>query len=997
MGFRYGSLVEDYHTGYKLHCQGWKSILCNPDRAAFYGDAPISLIDSLNQNKRWAIGLLEVAFSKYSPITYGAQVMGPLMGLAYSHNGFWSTWSVPITTYAFLPQLTLLNGVSILPKLRVSATMTNAPMVLTNDCDMYSNDPQTPLRALCYLLDPRMIDSQLGFIQFPQRFKGINKDDIYGCEHKRLYHINMIGMDGLRGPNFLGSGGFFFRRALFGGPSTFVSPEISELCPTHVVDKPIQSQEILALAHHVAGSNYENNTNWGSKMGFRYGSLAEDYNTGYKLHCEGWKSIVCNPRRVSFYGDAPISLIDSLNQNKRWAIGLLEVAFSKYSPITYGARAMGPLMGLAYSQYGFWSIWSIPITTYAFLPQLALLNGVSILPKVSEPYWFFVYVFLCLGGYGQDLIDFILEGSTVYRWWSDQRIWIIRGLSSYMFGLIEFLSRHIVSSTINFNVTSKVVDDEQSKRYDQGIFEFGVASPIFVPIVMAAMINFAAFAHGLVQVLRWRDMEGLVMQMFLSGFLMLNCWPIYEAMVLRSDKGKIHSKLRVSATMTNAPIVLTNDCDMYSNDPHTPRRALCYLLDPRMIDSQLGFIQFPQRFKGINKDDIYGCEHKHLFHINMIGMDGLRGPNFVGSGGFFFRRALFGGPSTFVSPEIPKLCPTHIVDKPIQSQEILALAHHVAGSNYENNTNWGSKMGFRYGSLVEDYHTGYKLHCEGWKSILCNPDRAAFYGDAPISLIDSLNQNKRWAIGLLEVAFSKYSPITYGARSMGPLTGPLMGLAYSQYGFWSIWSIPITTYAFLPQLALLNGVSILPKVSEPYWFFLYVFLCVGGYVQDLLDFILEGSTVHRWWSDQRIWIIRGLSSYLFGLIEFLSRHIVSSTLSFNVTSKVVDDEQSKRYDQGIFEFGVASPMFVPLVMAAMINFVAFVHGLVQVLRWRDMEGLVMQMFISGFVMLNCWPIYEAMNLSYHEPLPLVDSLIAVVALVMRCSGLGYLVGVAELH
>ncbi|XP_038726100.1 cellulose synthase-like protein G3 [Tripterygium wilfordii] len=426
--------------------------------------------------------------------------------------------------------------------------------------------------------------------------------------------------------------------------------------------------------------------------------------------------------------------------------------------------------------------------------------------------------------------------------------------------------------------------------------------------------------------------------------------------------GALNALLRVSATMTNAPIVLTNDCDMYSNDPHTPRRALCYLLDPRMIDSQLGFIQFPQRFKGINKDDIYGCEHKHLFHINMIGMDGLRGPNFVGSGGFFFRRALFGGPSTFVSPEIPKLCPTHIVDKPIQSQEILALAHHVAGSNYENNTNWGSKMGFRYGSLVEDYHTGYKLHCEGWKSILCNPDRAAFYGDAPISLIDSLNQNKRWAIGLLEVAFSKYSPITYGARSMGPLTGPLMGLAYSQYGFWSIWSIPITTYAFLPQLALLNGVSILPKVSEPYWFFLYVFLCVGGYVQDLLDFILEGSTVHRWWSDQRIWIIRGLSSYLFGLIEFLSRHIVSSTLSFNVTSKVVDDEQSKRYDQGIFEFGVASPMFVPLVMAAMINFVAFVHGLVQVLRWRDMEGLVMQMFISGFVMLNCWPIYEAMVL-----------------------------------
>ncbi|KAK1403961.1 hypothetical protein POM88_003566 [Heracleum sosnowskyi] len=33
---------------------------------------------------------------------------------------------------------------------RVSAAMTNAPIVLTQDCDMFSNDPKTPLRALCY-------------------------------------------------------------------------------------------------------------------------------------------------------------------------------------------------------------------------------------------------------------------------------------------------------------------------------------------------------------------------------------------------------------------------------------------------------------------------------------------------------------------------------------------------------------------------------------------------------------------------------------------------------------------------------------------------------------------------------------------------------------------------------------------------------------------------------------------------------------------------------
>ncbi|XP_038704041.1 cellulose synthase-like protein G3 isoform X2 [Tripterygium wilfordii] len=432
--------------------------------------------------------------------------------------------------------------------LRVSALLSNAPIVLTLDCDMYSNNPRTPHQMLCYFSDTTIIPYHLGYVQFPQRFKGINKSDTYSCEYKRMFHINPMGLDGLRGPDYFGSGTFFLRRTFFGGPSTPISPEIPELRPAHIVNKLSKSQEILALAHFVAGCNYENNTNWGSKIGFRYGSLVEDYNTGFMLHCEGWKSIFCNPDRAAFYGYAPISLVDTLNQSKRWDIGLLEVAFSKYSTITYGVRAINPLMGLAYSHYAFSPTWSIPITTYAFLPQLALLNQVSILPKGSES-WFLLYVFLGVGAYGQDFLDFVLAGGTVDRWWNDQRMWMIKGLSSQLFGFIEFLAKHIGISTISFNVTSKVVDGEQRRRYDQGIFEFGVASPIFIPLVMTSMINFVSFVRGVFGILGWKDMEGLVMQMFISAFVMVNCWPVYEAMVMRIDKGKMSGKVVVIAAI----------------------------------------------------------------------------------------------------------------------------------------------------------------------------------------------------------------------------------------------------------------------------------------------------------------------------------------------------------------------------------------------------------------------------------------------------------------
>lgn len=143
--------------------------------------------------------------------------------------------------------------------------MTNAPIILTLDCDVYSNDPQTLYRVLCYVMDPKL-KSNLGYIQFPQRFEGISKNDIYACEMKRPFHINPIGMGGLSGPDYFGTGCFFVRRAFFGGPSSLESFERPEVSPDCVVNKSIRSQETLDLAHHVVSCDYENDTKWGSKV-----------------------------------------------------------------------------------------------------------------------------------------------------------------------------------------------------------------------------------------------------------------------------------------------------------------------------------------------------------------------------------------------------------------------------------------------------------------------------------------------------------------------------------------------------------------------------------------------------------------------------------------------------------------------------------------------------------------------------------------------------------
>lgn len=91
----------------------------------------------------------------------------------------------------------LARNFACILKLRVSAAMTNAPMILTNV-------PATPLRALSYYSGPK-IRPKYGFVQFPQLFQRINKNDI-------------CFFDGLVGPSYLGTGSFFFSPSILWRP-----------------------------------------------------------------------------------------------------------------------------------------------------------------------------------------------------------------------------------------------------------------------------------------------------------------------------------------------------------------------------------------------------------------------------------------------------------------------------------------------------------------------------------------------------------------------------------------------------------------------------------------------------------------------------------------------------------------------------------------------------------------------------------------------------------
>jgi hypothetical protein len=87
--------------------------------------------------------------------------------------------------------------------------------------------------------------------------------------------------------------------------------------------------------------------------------------------------------------------------------------------------------------------------------------------------------------------------------------------------------------------------------------------------------------------------------------------------------------------------------------------------------------------------------------------------------------------------------------------------------------------------------------------------------------------------------------------------------------------------------------------------FLYVSSVENMY--NLYEALLSGETLKGWWNGQGMWIIKRITSYLYGVIDTIRNLVGLSKMGFAVTSKVSNKDESNRYEQEIMEFGSSSP------------------------------------------------------------------------------------------
>ncbi|KAE9606489.1 hypothetical protein Lal_00013986 [Lupinus albus] len=104
--------------------------------------------------------------------------------------------------------------------------------------------------------------------------------------------------------------------------------------------------------------------------------------------------------------------------------------------------------------------------------------------------------------------------------------------------------------------------------------------------------------------------------------------------------GAMNALVRASAVMSNGPFILNLDCDHYIYNSKAMREGMCFMMDRG--GDRLCYVQFPQRFEGIDPSDRYANHNTVFFDVNMRALDGLQGPFYVGTGCLFRRVALYG-------------------------------------------------------------------------------------------------------------------------------------------------------------------------------------------------------------------------------------------------------------------------------------------------------------------------------------------------------------------
>ncbi|KAI8551968.1 hypothetical protein RHMOL_Rhmol06G0228800 [Rhododendron molle] len=344
---------------------------------------------------------------------------------------------------------------------RVSGVMTNAPFMLNVDCDMYVNNPQIVLHALCLLLGVKS-EKNCAYVQFPQRFYDGLKDDPYGNQMVVLFEYLGHGLAGIQGP-FYGGTGCFHRRKVIYGLSPFDEEISGKLSDENLRKTFGSSMEFTRSTAQILS---------GSKSTRR---PHRAHNPGKRLEID---LLHTDPARVSGLRALRRACHDDPAEKVGHRASRNPDRPKKPAYLDTGREA--------------------PVQA---MPGLPVDPDVG--PTVGEPALLIpLAIFITYNLY--TLSEYFRAGLSARAWWNNQRMWRITAMTAWLFGVFSIILKLFGLSETVFEVTQKEqssTNGSDDDNADVGRFTFD-ESPIFIPATTVLLVNLTALV---IAILRFRS------------------------------------------------------------------------------------------------------------------------------------------------------------------------------------------------------------------------------------------------------------------------------------------------------------------------------------------------------------------------------------------------------------------------------------------------------------------------------------------------------------
>ncbi|XXG57484.1 hypothetical protein AAC387_Pa03g4623 [Persea americana] len=483
--------------------------------------------------------------------------------------------------------------------------------------------------------------------------------------------------------------------------------------------------------------------------------------------------------------------------------------------------------------------------------------------------------------------------------------------------------------------------------------------------------------------------------------------------------GAMNALVRCSAVLSNGPFILNLDCDHYIYNCQAMREGICFMMDKGGED--ICYIQFPQRFEGIDPSDRYANHNTVFFDGNMRALDGLQGPVYVGTGCMFRRFALYGfDPPTakeytgfyggkvventpHVDPEAQALGPDEFDSElnpavlPKRFGNSTVLAESIPVAEYQGRPladHPSIKHGRPPGALrLPRAPLNPAIVAEAISVISCWYEDKTEWGDRVGWIYGSVTEdvvtgyrmhNRGWhSVYCLTKrdAFRGSAPINltdrlhqvlrwatgsveiFFSRNNAVLASSRMNilqrLAYLNVGIYPFTSPFLLLYCFLPALSLFSGQFIVQSLNVTFLLYLLTITLTLIFLA-LLELKWSGIGLEEWWRNEQFWLISGTSAHLAAVMQGLLKVIAGIEISFTLTSKSAGEDSEDIYAE-LYLVKWTSLMIPPLTIM-MVNLIALAVGFARTIysqfpKWGKLVGGA---FFSLWVLAHLYPFAKGL-------------------------------------